>query len=472
MTKYKLLKNFIGVVSSNIITIISGVFVGFLVPKIFSVNDYGLYKTFTLYLSYIGFFSLGIIDGIVLKYGDKDYEEIEKVKFRTLFCWYLYIHIFFGVAMCVLSTFFFEKEMKYIGVTIAINMLIVNISGYFQQISQITQRFKEYSTRKILQSMLNVIMVGIFYVIFLFKHNIDYRVYIAAVLIINAIMTIWYIITYKDIIFGTKTKLLSTKNELVELIKIGFPLLFANLCTSLILNTDKQFVNLLFNTSDYAVYAFAYNMLSLVTVATSAVATILYPTLKRVTEEKLKDKYNMLITTMLSMIYVALTLYFPLSAFIKWFLPNYVDSLKIFKIIFPGLAISSCVTVIMHNYYKILGNNLKFFKKSFLILGISCIANAIAFYIFESTSAISGASVITMFIWYIYIEEDFVKKYGYRRNKNLIYILVSMTIFYIYSNIQNWIIGALVYAVSICFWTYCMQQKTLRIMLKELGILG
>ena len=139
------------------------------------------------------------------------------------------------------------------------------------------------------------------------------------------------------------------------LLKIGFPLLFANLCATLILTLDRQFVNILFDTSTYAVYAFAYNMLSLVTVATSAIATVLYPTLKRSTKESMVENYPRLIALMLLLVFAANAVYFPLCWFVKWFLPKYNDSLVIFRIIFPGLAISSAVTVVMHNYYKVLG---------------------------------------------------------------------------------------------------------------------
>lgn len=67
----KNIKSVSQVILSNLTTIVSGVLVGFLLPKIMSVESYGWYKTFTLYSSYLGFFGLGIIDGIVLKYGEK-----------------------------------------------------------------------------------------------------------------------------------------------------------------------------------------------------------------------------------------------------------------------------------------------------------------------------------------------------------------------------------------------------------------
>ena len=88
----KVLKNIINVISSNIVTIASGIAVSFLLPKIISLSDYGFYKTFTLYFGYLGVLSLGVIDGIVLRYGEKDYTELDREKFRSYFIWYFIFH--------------------------------------------------------------------------------------------------------------------------------------------------------------------------------------------------------------------------------------------------------------------------------------------------------------------------------------------------------------------------------------------
>lgn len=464
--KKKVIKNFASVVTSNLTTILSGVFVGFILPKILNVDSYGYYKTFTLYLSYIGFFSLGIVDGIVLKYGDKDYEQINQRTFRSFFIWYFFIQLFFSFLICVASILFLQGTVRVIGIFVAVDMIAINVTGYFQQISQITQRFGEYSCRKILQSFLNILSICILHILFKFGILVGHEIYILSIICINWGLSFWYVKTYRDIIFGNFIPLQDTKKEIEALIKEGFPLLFANLCSSFILTTDKQFVNLLFDNREFAIYSFAYNMLSLVTVATSAVSTVLYPTLKRTNNNKLKDTYDCLISVLLSFVFIALLVYFPLVPFVRWFLPQYVDSLMIFNIIFPGLAISSCITVIMHNYYKVSGKNLQFFKKSLLVLVISCITNGVAYMIFRSTSSISIASIITILIWYLYVEQDFVVVYGYSRWKNLIYMIVAMIGFYIISNFFTWYVGMIIYLIFITSLTLFTNKKSIMRIMK------
>ncbi|MDE6584947.1 MAG: oligosaccharide flippase family protein, partial [Anaeroplasmataceae bacterium] len=278
----------------------------------------------------------------------------------------------------------------------------------------------------------------------------------------NYLLTLWYIFTYRKIIFGKMEKLKETFKEVFSLIKIGLPLLFANLSATLILTLDRQVVNMLFSNADYAVYAFAYNMLSLVTVAISAISTVIYPTLKRTSEETLKDNYSRLITIVLIFVNLTLCSYYPLCFIIDWILPKYLDSLVIFRIIFPGLAISSCITVIMHNYYKILGENKIYFIKSLIIIALSLVANIGAYFIRKSMLDISIASIIVMIFWNIFIERHFVKKFNIKWVKNFIYMLIMVVYFYLITFIENYYLGFALHCVSFVLITglyYFMELK-------------
>lgn len=442
-------KNIAGIALSNCTTIVSGLIVGFLVPKMLSVEGYGLYKTFTLYTTYIGFFSLGMIDGIVLDYGDKDFDKLDRPTFRGYFKWYFLINSFFALIIFGIGVLIGNRDLKFILIMVSIYMIAVNFMGYYQQISQCTQRFKEYSVRKILQSVLNILIVGFLFAVYLKQGAIDYEWYIFLLILINVALTVWYIYTYREISFGKAAVLFELKSQVIHLIKIGLPLLVANLCSTLILTLDRQFVNILFNTSEYAVYAFAYSMLSLVTVATSAFSVVLYPALKRTTDETMKDNFDLLICAVLVLIYGAISIYFPMNFFIKWFLPGYADSLIIFRIIFPGIAISSAITVVIHNYYKVLGENYSYFKKTILVLLVSIGTNSIAYVCFKSTYAISIASIITMIFWYLYVERYFVERYMYNGKSNFFYLIAMIGGFYLITENQSQTLGFVLY---LCFY--------------------
>lgn len=229
-----------------------------------------------------------------------------------------------------------------------------------------------------------------------FHLDITYKSYIILYSIIIIILAIWYVITYREISFGQTYMKRENIREIFSLIILGFPLMLANLCSSLILTLDRQFVNILFDTETYAIYAFAYNMLALVTTATSAISMVLYPNLKKTDGRTLKNTYSSLVGAILCFMFGCLSIYFPLNMFVSWFLTKYIEALTIFRIIFPGLAISSAITIVMHNYYKTLGINVIFFVKSLVVLVISASANFLAYKLFGTTQSISIASIITM----------------------------------------------------------------------------
>ena len=79
----RFIKNIVIVLISNIISMLSGILIGFIIPKIMGVTEYGYYKTFTLYSTYIGILHFGFLDGIYLKFAGKQYEELYKEKFKT-----------------------------------------------------------------------------------------------------------------------------------------------------------------------------------------------------------------------------------------------------------------------------------------------------------------------------------------------------------------------------------------------------
>jgi O-antigen/teichoic acid export membrane protein len=464
--------NIIRVTISNIFTILAGVAVGFFVPKFLSINDYGMYKTFTLYSGYIGLASLGIIDGIVLKFGDCDYDKLDRLRFRSYFKWYLLIHSFFSILLIVIGICLKSNEYKLIVISLGLELIAVNFTGYFQYISQITLRFRELSFRNVLNAGMTLLGVLLLFILYKFsKRFANYYIYILIVILCHYVLMLWYLFTYRDISLGRSLPLKSTKKDILGYIRTGFPLSFSLLCSSLVLTIDRQFVSVFWplnSSNEYAIYSFACNMLSLVTVATSAISTVIYPILKRTTKENLGSNYSFLVSIDILFVFICLSAYFPLVWFVGWFLPQYQASLITFRIIFPGLAISSVVTVVICNYYKVLNETNKYFVFSFVGLAISVLADLIAYFIFKTTTAISISSIFSISIWYLLSQLYLTKKYKLPWIKNTLALLAGCTLFYSISLIGKWYIGFAVYAVCVLIYSVLFFRKEFSLLLGKL----
>ncbi len=454
------IKDVINVSISNLVKLFSGVLVGFLLPKIIGISDYGYYKTFTLYASYVGLFGIGIVDGIYLKYGGKSYHDLDRKKFRLFSKVIIVIQLLFCFLGIIVALILFEDDLSFIFICVAVYLFVGNVTGYYQIISQITGRFTELSFRNIIYSVLTAISVLALWLAGRFFHlEISYRYYTFLYVAIFALLAIWYSYTYRDITFGKSSKLSNQLNEIACFIKSGIPLLIANLCSTLVLTLDRQFVNILFDNTTYAIYAFAYNMLALVTTATGAISTVIYPVLRNKSNDELIKQYPELISLILVIVFVCLLGYFPLCWFVDLFLPQYHDSLAIFRIIFPGLSISSAITIVMHNYYKIIGENMRYFIYSVLALFISTIANYCAYTIWKTTASISIASVFTLIVWYIIVERYFVKRFKIPWVKNILYLVTMLLAFYVITGTSNYYIGFIVHTLVSITITFLFNKK-------------
>ncbi len=461
------LVSIIQVSASNIIRLLAGIFVGFLLPKVIGVTNYGIYKTFTLYCSYVSIFSFGFADGIYLKYGGINYEEINKNDFRTYSRVYIAIQAIVTFIGIIISSCWFDITAKVVFIFTALYLFSANVTGYYQYISQITRRFKELSYRNIIYSVITIL--GICFLFFLYKINdsyISYFWYMLFYITTCYALTIWYILTYKDLLFGKASPLKVCTSNIFNCIKIGIPLAISNLCLSMLLSIDRQFVNLLYDIDTYSVYAFAYNMLSLITTAMAAISTVIYPSMKRENGKKVVRFYDTFVAIILSLTFACIAVYYPLSWFVPWFLPKYSNSLIIFKIILPGLSIQSVITIVIHNYYKIDGKSTSFFVKSLIVLLLSIIANFVAYYCFKTTISISIASIIIMMFWYFILDFYYLKHYKTNSLKNYLYIILMGIVFYIFPS-KEWWYSLIIYCFFYFTITYLFYGKLFNFPIKE-----
>ena len=65
------------------VSTMAGIVINLVVPKFIDTYQYAYWQTFLLYMQYVGFFHFGLIDGLVLRYSQFDYEELDKDSVRS-----------------------------------------------------------------------------------------------------------------------------------------------------------------------------------------------------------------------------------------------------------------------------------------------------------------------------------------------------------------------------------------------------
>lgn len=455
--KRKSLIDIAKVVFSNMTLLLAGIVTSFVLPKILSIEGYGYYKVFNLYVTYIIILQFGIVEGVYLKYGGRKLDDIHKRDFTGVLKALLLIEMFVGIVISIISLCFFHAEARFIGIALAINLIVVNITNLYQYLSQALQRFTELSIRNVFKSIFMLVAVGLMF--WMYRQDcewLNYKLYVVLLIGINALLLVWYIYTYRTISIGNSEV---NWKEIIILIKNGFPLCLANIISSLILALDRQVVSIAFETRDYAIYSFAYSMLTLASTVVTSVAVVMFSMFKQENEEKLVTSYRRNIELVSILACGMGVMYFPLVVFINAYLPTYYDALEIFRIIIPGLMVSSSISIVMHNYYKVLNHNFLFFKKSAVILALSLLANLIAYISFGTMSSISYASVIMIAVWYVMTDCSLKKMHNISAEYNLIYLLLMIVCFYLCTLISTLWMSFLIYFILYIIITIVFYRK-------------
>lgn len=441
-------KNLIMVAFSRLVSLASGVVVGFLLPKALTVSDYGFYKTFTLYAAYTALLHFGFVDGILLKFAGKTYEELDARRVRAYTRFFIAFESIISALMIIAAIIFARGEALFIVIMLAFNMVFVNVTTYYQFISQAVQRFREYSAKNLIVSVVKILLVAVIFLVDYYNPAaISYRIYLIFLNIIDFSIMGWYILLYKNITFGKRERRSVVRDEIKSVFKTGIVLTLAYQVSHLILALDRQFVNLLFSTETFAVYSFAYNIVTLISTMISSISVVLLPMLKKKSEEKIIESYEKCIFTVAAASAVGLICYFPLASFIEWFLPDYSGSVEYISIVLAAFVFSAVISVVMFTIAKVLDMNLAFFKDSCFVLLAGVAANAAAYLIFRSPKAISFASVAVMAMWFVISGERLKKKTGVGIFRELCFLLSVVVGFLLIATfVEGKITGMLLYA--------------------------
>lgn len=463
MSQKNTLKNVFIVILSNVLRLAASILIGFVLPELLGIVEYGYYKTFFLYSTYIALTNVGFADGIYLKFGGKSISELNKSDFRQYFLTFLIVQFSIFVIGVTVSQIFLGIDYKTVVLLLFVTFFAANINNYFQLISQMTSRFKEFSIRLILISLANLLIIGI---MFVFKSS-SYVLYLSLLAFIQYAIMAWYLFTYRDFVFGKATNFKEIKRDILQLFLIGLPLMASNISASFVLVIDKQIIKSFFDIETFSIYSFAYSMLTLITVVVSAISIVLYPVLKKISPDQIKHHYSRLNSVVISIVLLGISIYFPLVYIIPKFLPQYIDSLQILRIAFPGLILSSSITAIKHNFYKTTNNNLHFLLISIFAIVFVLGLNLLSYYIFGEVWIITLSSIVGIFVWYIVTEIYLVVKYKVKWQKNMIAVVVGIAIFYLTAFLENYIIGGVLYFIAIAALTLIFYKNEIRFFFLE-----
>ena len=441
-------KDVLLVASSRLASLLSGVAIGFLIPKMLSVEGYGFVRLFSLYSVYTALLHFGFVDGILLRYAGRDYASLEKRKFCTFTQFYIGFQLVIGLAMVAVS-FFLPTHYSFILRMLGIFAVATNVTTYYQFLSQAVGRFAEYSKRDYFATVLKLLLVGgLCFQYFIQRREVSYRVYLLGLNAITVLLLLWYVFSYREITFGKGDRLSALKGEITLLFRTGIVLTIAYQTAHLIYALDSQFVSVLYDTEIFARYSFTYNITGMITTIVTSISVVMFPMLKKANRESAGMYFGSILTGLSIFSGLVPAVYLPVTLVVQWFLPVYESSMGYLRIVLPSIMLQLNIAVVLFTYAKVFDEQLRFFRNSLIVLAIGFLSNLIAHLVFQTPESISYASFVTMSAWYLIEGAHIGRIAGVQIRKCFFYLMILSIAFWAITvvHMQVWI-QVLIYLV-------------------------
>ena len=435
---------------ANIINMFFSVITSFILQKYLSIESYGYYKVFQLYVNYLGIAHLGYIDGIYLKYGGKDLNSIDLDELQQSKSTIRNMQILMSIIALIIAIIMKNN----IAIILALSCVPINMVSFYKNLYQATGEFKNYS---IVLSFLPMMMFVCNIILIFVAKTDNFIIYILVVFFSNLIL--YFVLEGKSYrMMGRASFFVFNMRMFVENITSGVTLTLGNFASLLITSIDRWCIQAWMPIQQFSFYSFAVSVENLFNVCVSAVTTTLYNHMCKIKDAKKVVKLR----SYCSFIGIYLvTISFPIKLIVQFWLSKYVSSIPCLFILIGAHSYYFVIKAIYVNLFKARGEQKHYLKQIIAILLLAFVLNVIAYFVIsKSKEAIACASLLTAIVWYILCV---VRTRDVDINYCEVILMFGGTIFYLGCGllINNAIVGCVAYMIGIIILAIGLEKKEL-----------
>ena len=430
------LKNFSYTLSSNFISLMISTLVIMVIPKLIGVEQFGYWQLYLFYTAYVGFMHFGWVDGIYLRYGGKNYNDLDKKLFFSQFYMLLITQLVFAaLILVILSLVHVTGDRVFIFQMTALCLVIMNTRYMLIFILQGTNRIKEFA----FITMVDRITYAILIVLFLLVGIRDYKVMIVADIIGKLIAL--FIGTYfcKDIVFQKLSSFYFSTKEMLLNISVGIKLMFSNIASTLIIGVVRFGIERSWDVATFGKVSLTLTVSNLLMLFINAIGIIMYPLLRRTDEKKLAGFYMTMRNVLMVVMFGFLMLYHPIRVVLTAWLPQYRESLLFMALIFPISVYEGNMALLVNTYLKTLRKEKVMMQINIITLVLSLILTVITTVILRNLN-LAVVSIIVLLVFRFILAESYLMKLLHLKNLKDTILEISMTVIFVLSGwyINSW----------------------------------
>lgn len=445
------------------ISLIVGFVMNLIVPKYIDEYQYSYWQTFLLYSQYVGFFHFGLLDGIVLRYSQYDYDELDKKAVRSQYLAIICIDAFISLILFISAFIFFSGINKIIVILLSIIIIPSITYNYVSFTFQTTNRISKYARYIMLDRCL---YCGIVVACLLFNLKKAYW-YCIAYIISQIISILIFGMKYsRELFFGKMLPTIELRINLSKTIGAGVWLMIASYSANLVVGLGKMIVQWRWDELTFGKVSLSFSLTTFVLHFVTAISVVLFPSIKRLDSDRLPDLYKSIRDGISPLLLLALIFYFPGSHLLELWLPKYATSIIYLGILLPIIVYSSKVSLLTNNYLKAYRKEKTLLVINLFSVTFSFIIYMVIAYVFNNLYALIFSIVGVIMLRSIVSEIAVAKIIKVKVFLDIILEVIMTSFFILCTIFFRRIVGFVLYTIVIVIYLITKRNSIVKLLLK------
>ncbi len=365
----------------------------FVIPRVVSVEDYGYWRLFALYAGYAGFAHLGFADGALLRWAGRPFAEFHQELLPSL-RFVFWQHVLLLTPLCVLLGFVLHGQLRFAGIAIAVYALIYNSVALLQFSLQSARLFRPVAISTVAVPALFLAFV----VLWKLRWPPSYRELISSYFM-AWLVTLGFLLSWTRPWQGTPRPV---EDSLVRSsLLAGWPIVLANTGVGLILAADRLAVSWAATIQNFAQYSLAASAMAVPINMIQVCSRVFFSHFAGLSGDGRKRIYGAASRMLLVAWCLLLPYYFALDLFVKHFLPKYVPSLGIARVLLLGIPFLAGIQILHMSFAYLNGRQRHFLWQTLGVLIVSLgFASLVAFGT-GSLKTVGATQVVILGLWWL-----------------------------------------------------------------------
>lgn len=439
---------------AQFLSLMLSVLMSLIVPKLLGVEQFAYWQLFIFYSGYVGFFHLGLPDGIYLRYGGTELDKMDKSLLGSQLRVMTTMHIIFSIiGITVLSFSPMEGDRKFVWIMTAVYMVVTNAFWFLGFIYQAANQTKNYSIATIISKISFTVCV---FTLMVFRPE-NFQIYILLYVLAQGLSLIYCIVKGKAFVFSKQISMKKTLSEMIYNAKIGINLTFSNLASSFILGVGRVMIDATQGISSFGIVSLAISLTNFFLQFISQISMVLFPMLRQFDKEKMKKVFVLVRGGISYLLCAILALYVPVKFVLSIWLPQYKLSLEYLAILLPLCVFDGKMQLLYNTYLKVLRKEKMLLLINIISLGISAGLCSIGAYVLNNMMAVVICMVAAIAIRSLITNIYLSKIMGVSNEINVIWECVLSLIFIVINLTLPMYIAFFVYLTA--YVIYCLVTR-------------